>query len=272
MAEEFIESIKEFDAYLVGNFVGKILDYIFVMDTLCKTWKLKGPVDGTLQNNNIFFFKFSSSEEKDRVLEMGSQFIISRFFINRLWRPFVEIEKSELKTIPIWVNLKKVLSHLWTSHGIGKITSFIGTPLFLDKVTKDRTRTSFARVCVKVDIDQDLPKYHPYCLLGVEKVGWEKPRKTARYRPTSSTSGIIARIPIDLTEEIIKMTEKGPISSVEIKDKDQLVSTTDEEFGPIISYGIPRVGPSGEDASLLSKRVEQEVVATRDKHPKDPNP
>ncbi|KAF6152653.1 hypothetical protein GIB67_008090 [Kingdonia uniflora] len=40
----------------------------------------------------------------------------------------------------------------------------------------------------------------------------------------------------------------------------QLGSTTDEELGPIVSYGSPRVGPSGEDASLLSKRVEQKVA------------
>ncbi|KAF6158422.1 hypothetical protein GIB67_019461 [Kingdonia uniflora] len=100
--------------------------------------------------------------------------------------------------------------------------------------------------------------------------GWEKPRKTARYRPTSSTSGIISHISIDLTEEIIKMTEKGSISGVKIKDKDQLVY--DEELGPIVSFGNPRVRPSGEDASLLSKRVEQEKITTRDKLPKEPDP
>ncbi|KAF6163527.1 hypothetical protein GIB67_002532 [Kingdonia uniflora] len=156
MAEEFIENIKEFYAYLVGNFVGKRLDYIFIRDTLCKTWKLKGLVDVTLQNNNIFFFKFSSSEDRDRVLEMGSQFIANRFFIIRPWRPFIETEEYTLKTIPIWVNLKKVPSHLLTPHGIGKISSFIGMPLFLDKVTEDRIITSFARVCMEVGIDKDL--------------------------------------------------------------------------------------------------------------------
>ncbi|KAF6149766.1 hypothetical protein GIB67_017499 [Kingdonia uniflora] len=47
----------------------------------------------------------------------------------------------------------------------------------------------------------------------------------------------------------------------------QLVFTTDEELGPIVSYGSPRVGPSSEDAFLLiSKRVDQEVM--RSKNPK----
>ncbi|KAF6169701.1 hypothetical protein GIB67_004093, partial [Kingdonia uniflora] len=99
----------------------------------------------------------------------------------------------------------------------------------------------------------------------VDKDGWEKPRKTARYRPTSSTSCIIAYIPIDLTEEIIKMTEKGSISGVEIKDKDQHVSTIDEELWPIVSFGSPRVGPSGEDASLPSKRTKQEKTTLKNK-------
>ncbi|KAF6165922.1 hypothetical protein GIB67_012819 [Kingdonia uniflora] len=119
--EEFIESIKEFDAHLVGNFVGKRLDYIF------------------------------------------------QVFIIRPWRPFIETEESELKTIPIWVNLNKVPSHLWTPHGIEKIASFIGTPLFLDKVTEDRTRTSFARVCVEADIDKDLPSIIPISYEGIRK-------------------------------------------------------------------------------------------------------
>ncbi|KAF6172969.1 hypothetical protein GIB67_006345 [Kingdonia uniflora] len=171
-AEEFKESIEEFDSYLIGNSVGKRLEYSFVRDFLIKEWNLKSLVEVTMKNN-IFFLKFSSSEEMEGMLKMDPQSINSVLFVIRPWRPFIETEDSELKTIPIWVNLKKVPVHLWTSHGIAKIASFIGTPLLLDKKTEDWTTSSFARVCVEVHSDKDLPNFIPIVYEGIRRLNIE---------------------------------------------------------------------------------------------------
>ncbi|KAF6152253.1 hypothetical protein GIB67_005907, partial [Kingdonia uniflora] len=70
---------------------------------------------------------------------------------------------------------------------------------------------------------------------------------------------------LEVAKYLSKSTEGTVLKGVEIKDKDQHVSTTDEELGPIVSYGSPRVGPSGEEASLLSKRTEQEKTTLKNK-------
>ncbi|KAF5206668.1 hypothetical protein FRX31_003744 [Thalictrum thalictroides] len=92
-----------------------------------------------------------SEEDRKQVLEMGSLHIASQLFILRPWKLSIKAEFSDLKTIPIWVVMKKFPMELWDDEGFGRVTSTIGTPLFVDNLTESMTRTSYARVCVETD-------------------------------------------------------------------------------------------------------------------------
>ncbi|KAF5181014.1 hypothetical protein FRX31_029400, partial [Thalictrum thalictroides] len=94
----------------------------------------------------MFSFQFSSDEDRKQVLEMGSLHIASQLFILRPWKLFVEAEFNDLKTIPVWVVMKKFPMELWDDEGFGRIVSAIGTPLFVDKLTETMARISYARV------------------------------------------------------------------------------------------------------------------------------
>ncbi|KAF5193761.1 Dna polymerase iii, partial [Thalictrum thalictroides] len=71
--------------------------------------------------------------------------------MERSWKLFVEAEMKEMKTVPIWVILKGYPMELWDRKGFSKVGSTIGVPLFVDKLTEERRRPAYARMCIEVD-------------------------------------------------------------------------------------------------------------------------
>ncbi|XP_026398606.1 uncharacterized protein LOC113294425 [Papaver somniferum] len=102
-------------------------------------------------------------------LEHVCLFIAGQPFVARPWTLLVEQELAELKTVPIWINMRNVPLHLWNVKGLGKLASFIGVPLMLDKQTATRSRMNYAMVFVEVTVDSDLPS-HIDALVGNTKI------------------------------------------------------------------------------------------------------
>ncbi|KAF5177666.1 hypothetical protein FRX31_032747, partial [Thalictrum thalictroides] len=100
-----------------------------------------------------------NDDDRKQVLELGSLHIASQLFILRPRKLFVEAEFNDLKTIPIWVVMKRFPMELWDDEGFGRVASTIGKPLFVDKLTESMTRTSYARVCVEIDTKCTYPKH-----------------------------------------------------------------------------------------------------------------
>ncbi|GAA0184322.1 hypothetical protein LIER_31610 [Lithospermum erythrorhizon] len=57
--------------------------------------------------------------------------------------------------VPLWVKFPYLPQRDWTKSGFGKISSIIGNPICPDQITWDRSRTSYARLLVVVDISQE---------------------------------------------------------------------------------------------------------------------
>ncbi|KAF6168993.1 hypothetical protein GIB67_038490 [Kingdonia uniflora] len=156
--DEFNEGIKMSEQYLVGCFVGKRLAYPFVKESLTKLWEIKGDFEMTIQGLNVFFFKFSNLEDREKVLEMGSQHIASRVFFIREWRPFIEMETLNFTSIPVWVIIRNIPHHMRSTDGLSRIASTLGNPLYPDRYTEDHlTSSSFARVCIEVSATSEWP-------------------------------------------------------------------------------------------------------------------
>ncbi|KAF6142897.1 hypothetical protein GIB67_033285, partial [Kingdonia uniflora] len=158
-SKDFADETKECENMLVGNFIGRRLPYMFVKTTLMKLWDLKGDLEMTTKGRFLFFFQFSCDEDRQGVLDMGQQHIASRIFFIRAWRPFIEFEPIEMKTIPIWVILHELPDQFWNADGISRIVSALGVPLFLDKASEDKRKgRSFVRICVEMSVDCAFPK------------------------------------------------------------------------------------------------------------------
>ncbi|KAL0288241.1 UNVERIFIED_CONTAM: hypothetical protein Sradi_7101600 [Sesamum radiatum] len=78
--------------------------------------------------------------------------------------------------VPVWVRLRHLPMQYWTEDGLSAVASGIGTPLYMDKITKDCLRLDFARVCVMLEYSSKLPK-HLIVLSPILSEGKEVPIK-----------------------------------------------------------------------------------------------
>ncbi|KAF6162902.1 hypothetical protein GIB67_021051 [Kingdonia uniflora] len=168
--DEFKENIKTSSLYLVGFFVGKRLAHPFVKETLTKLWDIGGDFEMTIQGLNMFFFKFSNPEDRQKVLEKGDLHIASRVFLIRELRPFIEMETTKFTSIPVWVILRNIPHHMRLIEGMSRIASTLGVPMHLDKFTEEHiSTTSFARVCIELHASCEYPSTIPI-LYGDEEI------------------------------------------------------------------------------------------------------
>ncbi|KAF9625386.1 hypothetical protein IFM89_022191 [Coptis chinensis] len=109
---------------------------------------------------NLFYFKFVNDEDKQRVIDHEPLFLLGRIFVVRPWTPSIDKYRNGIKALPIWIRVD-LPKHLWTKNGIDFISSIIGEPIYMDDATARRTRISYARICVVVDIEFKFPSFIP---------------------------------------------------------------------------------------------------------------
>ncbi|KAF9586869.1 hypothetical protein IFM89_039918 [Coptis chinensis] len=100
-----------------GFFLEKRLPFLIVRDLLRKRWKLKGNFE-MVADEELFYFKFSNSDDRNKVLETGSVYISGRCFVISKWSQDIERRRNLVQLIPIWVNLHNAPKELWTDDGL----------------------------------------------------------------------------------------------------------------------------------------------------------
>ena len=94
----------------------------------------------------------------DWVMENGPWYIAGRPIILRVWQPGMEMLNIQLTYLPIWVKFYNIPLEYWTNTCLGYIASAVGKPLHMDSLTENRTKISFARICIEVDLSSKFPK------------------------------------------------------------------------------------------------------------------
>ncbi|KAF5204612.1 zinc ion binding / nucleic acid binding protein [Thalictrum thalictroides] len=136
------------------------MPFNYVKTAVSKRWNLIGEFDMAL-DGELFYFKFASFEDRTKVLEEGSFHLAGKLFVIRPWTREVEQSREMIKSVPVWVKLAKVPKDLWNPKGFGWLGSAIGKPLFMDKTTEKGNMLSFARICIEVDANKELPSSIP---------------------------------------------------------------------------------------------------------------
>lgn len=99
------------------------------------------------------YFEFDNDEDHLTAIEFGHVFISSQLFLVRPWHELIEHELADLKSVDMWVNLRKVPLHMWNAASLSKIASLIGKPIMMDHLTMTKAWMSFARVLVEVEVN-----------------------------------------------------------------------------------------------------------------------
>lgn len=105
--------------------------------------------------NGHFIVKFSEVNDRDGIVDHGIWFFEWKPLVVRPWVGDFDVFNG-IKSVPVWVRLAQLSVKYWNEGSLSLICSLLGTPLMIDKITKNRTWLNFARVLIKVEIGDKL--------------------------------------------------------------------------------------------------------------------
>ncbi|XP_021975506.1 uncharacterized protein LOC110870633 [Helianthus annuus] len=178
-----IASVKQvqdrFQNVLFGYFLGKRLAFPVVDYFVSHRWDKYGLQKCMMNGKGFFFFKFTTKEGMEQVLQDGPWLIRNIPIFLKHWSPNTELKKEELKKIPVWVKMHDVPLATYTEDGLSLIASKVGTPKVLDNETTKMCldswgRSSYARAIVELDAEKDLKNNVTVAIPNVEDGGFIK--------------------------------------------------------------------------------------------------
>ncbi|KAL0914872.1 hypothetical protein M5K25_015257 [Dendrobium thyrsiflorum] len=156
----------EWGLSLVGYSIGRRPYYESLLAAIRKAWKLKGTMKLLSLSDGFFMLKFTSPEDFDMALSGGVWFFLGKPFVLQKWVPNFKPVREESSSIPIWFKILDLPLPCWTPEGISRIASKIGIPIAVDNLTAEKSRLTYARVCVQVTKSCVYPESIPISILG----------------------------------------------------------------------------------------------------------
>ncbi|XP_056689967.1 uncharacterized protein [Spinacia oleracea] len=122
-----------------------------------RIWKKYNVDKVVLVKKGIYLVRFFTMDMRDQVI-VGHHFFDNEPMIVKPWNVEMDMEKEELKYVPIWIQLRLNFKY-WGEKSLFKIVSQIGKPIKRDTATVSRDKLQFARVLVDIHIKQKLPDH-----------------------------------------------------------------------------------------------------------------
>nr|GEY03364.1 RNA-directed DNA polymerase, eukaryota, reverse transcriptase zinc-binding domain protein [Tanacetum cinerariifolium] len=123
---------KRFYNYVYGFFYGKRVAFLVVENYIKNVWSKCGLVRSMMTINGMFFFKFSSNDEMNWMLESCPWLIRNVPLILKKKSPDANIIKDDVCNVPVWVKFNVILITAFTKDSLSAIVTKLGTPLMLD--------------------------------------------------------------------------------------------------------------------------------------------
>lgn len=120
-----------------------------------RIWKNHKLDKVVMVKKGMFLVRFHTMDMRDKVLT-GHFFFDGKPLIMKPWSVDMDMEKEEIRSVPIWIQLKLNIKY-WGEKALFKIVNQIGKPVKRDSATTNRDKFHFARVLVDMPITHSLP-------------------------------------------------------------------------------------------------------------------
>lgn len=107
---------------------------------------------------NAFLFRISNASTRNKVITQVLWQIEWKTMFAAKWEPGFIPAKPELKSSPIWLELRKVPFQFLNEDGLERIASLFGEPKFLHPATANKTNLEVAKVFTIIDPHKPLPE------------------------------------------------------------------------------------------------------------------
>ncbi|PPD94164.1 hypothetical protein GOBAR_DD08807 [Gossypium barbadense] len=157
-AKVFDEGIQQWKYSLVGQFIEDVLNFGAMQKIINTIWYKYGEISVHIAGNSLYIFQFSSSEACSWIFKHGPWHIQNKPLILRRWESNLKKLEFSLDYMPVCIHLSGIPLELYTRSGLSYITSAIGNPLYMDRIIVDRTRLSYAKLCIEVSTTVVIPR------------------------------------------------------------------------------------------------------------------
>lgn len=147
--------------YMVGFFIGDAPHIGKIHATVNRLWKFHDKpmkIDAQFLNPKTVLFRIKNPHIQSRVLQRHFWHIGDIPLIVQEWSPKSSHLRSDLTSMPIWVDLKNVLDYLYSEKGLLFLGDIIGASQKLHLSTERCIRLDVARVLVVVNLEKPLLK------------------------------------------------------------------------------------------------------------------
>ncbi|KAJ8425600.1 hypothetical protein Cgig2_008578 [Carnegiea gigantea] len=110
----------------------------------------------------LYLVRFHSLEDKEAVLQKGIYYFNGKPFIIKAWNKELELDKSSINSLPIWVQFPDLDVKYWGPDSLSKLGSLLGIYLKTDRHTRDKMFLNYARVMIDIALDGPYPEYVEY--------------------------------------------------------------------------------------------------------------
>lgn len=136
---------------LINMVVGARVPFSMMQGFINSTWQEIRAPKIILTEYGVFIFKFEEEKEMNWVLQQGTWLVGGvKPLVLRRWSEGVKLDPSCFDTTQVWDLLPNLYVRFWDDDIFEKIGSALGKPVFIDKVTENQERLSFARILVEI--------------------------------------------------------------------------------------------------------------------------
>ncbi|KAL9238950.1 hypothetical protein vseg_013315 [Gypsophila vaccaria] len=171
------EELDYWSTTLVGSLLGRRVSLAQLQSLVHKHWNHIAAPDVLYFSKGWYYFRFQSHEDMENILQAPSWSVSGYPIIFKVWSPIVSQELDTVSVVPVWVLFFNLDPYLWSAKALSKLASRIGRPICADEHTTCKTKVSFARILIEVDVSKELPAVvtvaTPYDDKFIQKVDYE---------------------------------------------------------------------------------------------------
>jgi hypothetical protein len=121
-------------------------------------WKPNGEVELHLGSKGFFTTVFINLEDRDRVFEGGPYFHASAGLYMQPWKENFSPEKETFKKVSVWLRFYSLPLDYWLPSTFEAIGNKLGKYIKTAEATLKGRYTSYARICIEMDVSGALPE------------------------------------------------------------------------------------------------------------------
>ncbi|KAL9235893.1 hypothetical protein vseg_010624 [Gypsophila vaccaria] len=151
------EEIDYWSTTLVGFVLGRRVSLAQLQSLVYKHWNHINDPDVLYFAKGWYYFRFQSQEDMDNILQGPSWNVSGYPLFFKVWSPIVSPELDTVSVVPVLVLFPNLDPYLWSAKSLSKLSSHIERPICADEHTTSKSKASFARILIEVDVSKELP-------------------------------------------------------------------------------------------------------------------